>query len=176
MDKVGDTEGVGLHVSACAAIERPGPQGDLACCVLGCLPPRSAARCFVAPMAFAADTKLSAGRSGAELTLALAGKHARFALRITGPASGSSRTSIRSNGTSGCSLEAHNFQRDLPKYEALHAVVLGVSLDTVESHKTWCTKGGRIFLQAAGRPETQGGDAYGVPVKTFPVGAMAVPR
>src|SRR6201986_4568354 len=44
--------------------------------------------------------------------------------------------------TSGCSMEAHNFQRDLPKYEAANAVVLGVSLDTVESHKTWCTKDG----------------------------------
>src|SRR5580698_2822196 len=42
--------------------------------------------------------------------------------------------------TSGCTLEAHNFQRDLPKYEALNAVVLGVSLDTVESHKAFCTK------------------------------------
>ena len=42
--------------------------------------------------------------------------------------------------TSGCTLEAHNFQRDLAKYRALNAVVLGVSLDTVESHKVFCTK------------------------------------
>src|SRR6204780_400288 len=32
--------------------------------------------------------------------------------------------------TAGCTREAHNFQRDLEKYEALNAVVLGVSLDT----------------------------------------------
>ena len=35
--------------------------------------------------------------------------------------------------TTGCTIEAHNFQRDLPKYDALNAVVLGVSLDTVAS-------------------------------------------
>jgi len=68
--------------------------------------------------------------------------------------------------TKGCSLEAHNFQRDLPKYEALHAVVLGVSLDTVESHKTWCTKDGFSFKLLAD-PEHKVVDAYGVPVKTF---------
>lgn len=68
--------------------------------------------------------------------------------------------------TSGCSKEAHNFQRDLPKYEKLHAVVLGVSLDTVESHKTWCTKDGFSFKLLAD-PEHKTVDAYGVPVKTF---------
>lgn len=68
--------------------------------------------------------------------------------------------------TSGCSKEAHNFQRDLPKYEALHAVVLGVSLDTVESHKTWCTKDGFSFKLLAD-PDHKAIDAYGVPMKTF---------
>ena len=69
--------------------------------------------------------------------------------------------------TSGCSMEAHKFQDDLPKYEALHAVVLGVSLDTVESHKTWCTKDGFSFKMLAD-PTHKVVDAYGVPVKTFP--------
>ena len=68
--------------------------------------------------------------------------------------------------TSGCSLEAHNFQRDLPKYEAANAVVLGVSLDTVESHKTWCTKDGFSFKMLAD-PEHKVVDAYGVPVKSM---------
>jgi thioredoxin-dependent peroxiredoxin len=68
--------------------------------------------------------------------------------------------------TSGCSMEAHNFQRDLPKYEAANAVVLGVSLDTVESHKTWCTKDGFSFKMLAD-PEHKVVDLYGVPVKTF---------
>jgi peroxiredoxin Q/BCP len=42
--------------------------------------------------------------------------------------------------TTGCTIEAHNFQRDLPKYDAKHAVILGVSVDTVESHQQWCAK------------------------------------
>jgi thioredoxin-dependent peroxiredoxin len=42
--------------------------------------------------------------------------------------------------TSGCTLEAHNFQRDLEKYTAKNAVILGVSVDTVDSHKSFCTK------------------------------------
>src|SRR5271169_676555 len=40
--------------------------------------------------------------------------------------------------TPGCTIEAHNFQRDQDKYNALNAVVLCVSLDTVENHKAWC--------------------------------------
>ncbi len=67
--------------------------------------------------------------------------------------------------TSGCSLEAHNFQRDLPKYEALNAVVLGVSMDTVASHKVWCTKDSFTFKMLAD-PDHKAIDAYGVPVKT----------
>ena len=47
--------------------------------------------------------------------------------------------------TSGCTLEAHNFQRDLAKYEAAHAVILGVSVDTAESHKDFCAKEGLHF-------------------------------
>jgi thioredoxin-dependent peroxiredoxin len=42
--------------------------------------------------------------------------------------------------TSGCTLEAHNFQRDLEKYTERNAVILGVSVDTVDSHKNFCTK------------------------------------
>src|SRR3954468_603663 len=42
--------------------------------------------------------------------------------------------------TSGCTLEAHNFQRDLAKYEAVGAAILGVSVDSVDSHKSFCTK------------------------------------
>lgn len=67
--------------------------------------------------------------------------------------------------TSGCSLEAHNFQRDLPKYEALNAVVLGVSTNTVESHKKWCAKDSFTFKMLAD-PEHKVIDEYGVPVKT----------
>ena len=65
--------------------------------------------------------------------------------------------------TSGCTIEAHNFQRDLPKYDALNAVVLGVSLDTVESHKTFCTRDSLTFKLLAD-PEHKVIDAYGVPL------------
>jgi peroxiredoxin Q/BCP len=47
--------------------------------------------------------------------------------------------------TSGCTLEAHNFQRDLALYEKAHAVILGVSVDTVDSHKGFCAKEGLGF-------------------------------
>ena len=47
--------------------------------------------------------------------------------------------------TSGCTLEARNFQRDLAKYDAANAVILGVSVDTAESHKEFCTKEGLNF-------------------------------
>ncbi|MFC6645918.1 peroxiredoxin [Granulicella cerasi] len=75
--------------------------------------------------------------------------------------------------TSGCSKEAHNFQSDLPKYEAANAVVLGVSLDTVESHKTWCTKDGFSFKMLAD-PDHKVTDAYGVPVKTMGTASFAM--
>lgn len=66
--------------------------------------------------------------------------------------------------TSGCSLEAHNFQRDLPKYQEANAVVLGVSMDTVDSHKAWCTKDSFTFKMLAD-PQHKAVDAYGVPVR-----------
>ncbi len=47
--------------------------------------------------------------------------------------------------TSGCTMEARNFQRDLTKYEQAGAIVLGVSVDTAQSHKEFCTKEGLNF-------------------------------
>src|SRR6476620_1906962 len=47
--------------------------------------------------------------------------------------------------TGGCTLEAHNFQRDIDKYTAANAVVLGVSVDSADSHKQFCTKEGLSF-------------------------------
>lgn len=65
--------------------------------------------------------------------------------------------------TSGCTLEAHNFQRDQAKYDALNAAILGVSLDTTDSHKTFCTKENLTFKLLAD-PQHKVVDAYGVPV------------
>jgi peroxiredoxin Q/BCP len=47
--------------------------------------------------------------------------------------------------TAGCSREAHDFQVDQPKYAERNAVVLGVSLDSVDSHKKFCAKEGLNF-------------------------------
>jgi thioredoxin-dependent peroxiredoxin len=51
--------------------------------------------------------------------------------------------------TTGCTIEAHNFQRDLDKYKAMNAVILGVSVDTVDSHKQFCTKDSLSFTLLA---------------------------
>ena len=42
-------------------------------------------------------------------------------------------------------LEAHNFQRDIAKYGDVGAVILGVSVDTAQSHKDFCAKEGLNF-------------------------------
>src|SRR6266480_305628 len=47
--------------------------------------------------------------------------------------------------TSGCTLEARNFQRDIAKYGDTGAVILGVSVDTAQSHKDFCAKEGLNF-------------------------------
>ena len=62
--------------------------------------------------------------------------------------------------TPGCTIEAHNFQRDLAQYEAKNAVILGVSVDTPDSHKQFCTKDGLTFRLLAD-PQHKVVDAYG---------------
>lgn len=47
--------------------------------------------------------------------------------------------------TSGCTIEARNFQKDIGKFEALNAVVLGISVDSVKSHQQFCAKDGLHF-------------------------------
>lgn len=42
--------------------------------------------------------------------------------------------------TSGCTKEACNFKDDLPKFGKLNAVILGVSPDSIESHKKFAAK------------------------------------
>src|SRR5499426_4650231 len=51
--------------------------------------------------------------------------------------------------TSGCTMEAHNFQRDLSKYGDAGAVILGVSVDSADSHKGFCAKEGLNFTLLA---------------------------
>jgi peroxiredoxin Q/BCP len=47
--------------------------------------------------------------------------------------------------TSGCTIEAHNFQRDLAQYERKNAVILGVSVQDADSHQKFCAKEGLSF-------------------------------
>src|ERR1700684_2577790 len=62
--------------------------------------------------------------------------------------------------TPGCTREAHNFQVDQPKYAERHAVVLGVSVDSVDSHKKFCAKEGLNFKLLADT-DHKVTDAYG---------------
>jgi thioredoxin-dependent peroxiredoxin len=47
--------------------------------------------------------------------------------------------------TSGCTVEAHNFQRDQAQYDAKNAVIIGVSMQDPDSHQKFCTKEGLSF-------------------------------
>src|SRR5262252_2542044 len=62
--------------------------------------------------------------------------------------------------TSGCTLEARNFQRDLSKYTDAGVVILGVSVDTAQSHKDFCAKEGLHFTLLSD-PEAKVSTEYG---------------
>jgi len=47
--------------------------------------------------------------------------------------------------TPGCTREAHNFQAYQSQFQQRNAVVLGISVDNVDSHKKFCTKEGLNF-------------------------------
>lgn len=47
--------------------------------------------------------------------------------------------------TSGCTKEAHNFQRDLRQYEQVNAIILGVSVQDEATHQKFCAKKGLSF-------------------------------
>jgi peroxiredoxin Q/BCP len=42
--------------------------------------------------------------------------------------------------TKGCTIEAHNFQEDLSKFKKKKAVILGVSVQPPDSHKSFCNQ------------------------------------
>jgi thioredoxin-dependent peroxiredoxin len=62
--------------------------------------------------------------------------------------------------TPGCTIEAHNFQRDLAEYEKRNARIVGVSVDSADSHKEFCTKESLTFKLLADT-EKKMMDAYG---------------
>jgi thioredoxin-dependent peroxiredoxin len=47
--------------------------------------------------------------------------------------------------TPGCTIEAQRFQRDLAKYQAKNAQVVGVSADSVDTHAEFCRAEGLKF-------------------------------
>jgi peroxiredoxin Q/BCP len=53
--------------------------------------------------------------------------------------------------TTGCTIEAHNFQRDLAKYDAKNTVILGVSMQDEKSHQEFCAKESLTFKLLADR-------------------------
>ena len=62
--------------------------------------------------------------------------------------------------TQGCTVQARNFQRDLAQYEKAGAVILGVSVDSADSHKDFCAKEGLNFKLLADT-EIKVSTAYG---------------
>lgn len=47
--------------------------------------------------------------------------------------------------TSGCTLEAQRFQKDLAQYQARNTTIVGVSADSVDSHAEFCDSEGLKF-------------------------------
>jgi thioredoxin-dependent peroxiredoxin len=62
--------------------------------------------------------------------------------------------------TPGCTREAHNFQADQAKYAERNTIVLGVSVDSVDSHKKFCAKEGLNFKLLADT-DHRVSDSYG---------------
>src|SRR6201987_6223833 len=65
--------------------------------------------------------------------------------------------------TSGCTMEARNFQRDLTKFDQTGATILRVSVDRAQSHKDFCTKEGLNFKLLAD-PDAKVSAEYGSPM------------
>lgn len=49
------------------------------------------------------------------------------------------------DGTSGCTLEARRFQESRPEFQKLNAEIIGVSVDDVASHESFCAAEGIEF-------------------------------
>ncbi len=47
--------------------------------------------------------------------------------------------------TSGCTIEARRFQQDLPKYVEKNTQIIGISVDSVDSHAEFCDSEGLKF-------------------------------
>lgn len=65
------------------------------------------------------------------------------------------------DNTPGCTVQAQTYKEKLPEIQDRNAVVIGVSKDTVSSHKKFEEKYGLPFILLAD-PERKVLDAYGV--------------
>lgn len=68
--------------------------------------------------------------------------------------------------TSGCTLEARGFQRDIEKYRTLNSQIVGVSVDPIEKNAQFCKSEGLDFVLLS--------DTLGVVSKKYG-SALAVP-
>ena len=62
--------------------------------------------------------------------------------------------------TSGCTIQARNFQRDMDQYIERGATILGVSVDDAETHASFCEKESLTFKLLADT-EAAVSEAYG---------------
>jgi thioredoxin-dependent peroxiredoxin len=68
--------------------------------------------------------------------------------------------------TSGCTLEARGFQRDIDEYRKLNAQIVGVSVDPVEKNAQFCSAESLDFFMLSdtgGRVSSAYGSALSVP-------------
>jgi len=68
--------------------------------------------------------------------------------------------------TSGCTLEAKNFQSDLSEYQKLNTQIVGVSVDPVEKNANFCQKEGLDFYMLTdegGKTSKLYGSAISIP-------------
>jgi peroxiredoxin Q/BCP len=68
--------------------------------------------------------------------------------------------------TSGCTLEARAFQRDIEQYRKLNAQIVGVSVDPVEKNASFCASEGLDFYMLSdtgGRVSKLYGSALSIP-------------
>src|ERR1700727_1261655 len=72
--------------------------------------------------------------------------------------------------TPGCTREAHNFQMVQAKYSQRNSVILGVSVDSTDSHKKFCTKEGlnfKLLADTDGRVSREYGSLTNLGVTEF---------
>jgi len=62
--------------------------------------------------------------------------------------------------TSGCTIQARNFQRDMEQYIERNTTILGVSVDDAETHASFCEKESLTFKLLADT-EAEVSEAYG---------------